>query len=153
MITGNIQQLSQAAKELPAKVYTVLEKIAGFDWQQHQDGQLEIDGVVYKTFTAETAAAENRRPETHKQFIDVHFVITGKEWAEFGGRGDRLPLEADPQQDNYFYQRESLVLNDMVLGAGDYVIFFPWDIHSPLCHKNETLHVRKLVAKVPLDAL
>ncbi|HDG1686435.1 TPA: YhcH/YjgK/YiaL family protein [Kluyvera cryocrescens] len=153
MISGNIQQLPQAVKELPAEIYTVLENIANFDWRQHQDGQLEIDGIVYKTFTADTVTAENRRPETHKKFIDVQYVITGNEWIEFAGRGGSVPQEVNPLQDNYFYQRESLSLNDMLLRAGDYVIFFPWDIHAPLCHKQDPQRVRKMVVKVPFETL
>ena len=80
-------------------------------------------------------------------------MITGNEWIEFAGRGGSVPQEVNPLQDNYFYQRESLSLNDMLLRAGDYVIFFPWDIHAPLCHKQDPQRVRKMVVKVPLETL
>lgn len=153
MITGNIGQLSQSRAELPLAIFNVLSVIRDLDFSLHQDGQKELDGVIFKTFTAQTDLPENRTPETHKDFIDVQFVISGDELVEFGCLGDTLPNVAKPYDDNYFYQRSSIVLNEIQLRQGDFVIFFPWDIHAPLCHKSVSRQVRKIVAKVPVTAL
>lgn len=153
MISGSIAQLEHSLAELPPLVGSVLKTIATFDFQRLQDGQREIDGVIYKTFTATPELAINRRPETHQNYIDVQYVISGYERVQFSARKKVLPCESVEDQDNYFYSREDLSLHEMSLCAGDYVIFFPWDIHAPLCHRQTPQQVRKIVAKVPLAAL
>ena len=153
MITGNIEQLSQSQAELPSAVYKVLSAIKDLDFSVHQDGQKVVNGVIFKTFTAKTDLPEKRTPETHKDFIDVQFVISGNEVAEFGCLGDTKPDVESPEDDNYFYNRPTLELNEIKLANGDFAIFFPWDIHSPLCHKSTSSKVRKIVAKVPVSSL
>lgn len=153
MIAGNIQQLGKSQAELPFALFEVLRAIKDLNFSVHPDGQKEVNGVIYKTFTANTDLPEKRTPETHKEFIDVQFVISGNELAEFGCLGDTKPHVEKPEDDNYFYDRSGLELNEMKLTNGDFVIFFPWDIHSPLCHKSVSSKVRKIVAKVPVDSL
>ncbi|TLV11508.1 DUF386 family protein [Klebsiella indica] len=153
MITGNIEQINKSQVELPCVIYEVLSAIKALDFSVHLNGQNEINGVIFKTFTVDTDLPENRTPETHKNFIDVQFVISGDEWIEFGCLGDTKPCVEKPEDDNYFYDRATLKLNDVKLTDGDFIIFFPWDIHSPLCHKNSSSKVRKIVAKVPISAL
>lgn len=153
MISGNIAQLTQSSAELPPMIHSVLKTISAFDVQRLQDGKQEIDGVIYNTFTATTAPAINRRPETHRDYIDVQYVISGDEWVQFAARKEAQPCESVVDQDNDFYSREGLSLQEMLLNDGDYVVFFPWDIHAPLCHRQTPQQVRKIVAKVPLTAL
>ena len=153
MISGNIGQLEECSAELPPMISAVLKTISGFDFQRLQDGQQDIDGVIYKTFSATTALAADRRPETHRDYIDVQYVISGDEWVQFAARKASLPCESVDSQDNYFYSREGLSLHEMSLSDGDYAIFFPWDIHAPLCHQQTPQQVRKIVAKVSLRAL
>lgn len=153
MITGNISQLDKSRVELPPVIFQVLSVIEGLDFTTHPDGQKEFNGMLFKTFTASTDLPENRTPETHKNFIDVQFVISGDEEVEFSHLGAAQPEVEKPDDDNYFYHRPSLSLNEMRLRDGDFVVFFPWDIHSPLCHKTDKNNVRKIVAKVPLTSL
>lgn len=153
MIAGNIQQLGKSQAELPFALYEVLRAIKDLNFSVHQDGQKEVNGVIYKTFTANTDLPEKRTPETHKDFIDVQFVISGNELVEFGCLGDTKPHVEKSKDDNYFYDRSGLELNEMKLTDGDFVIFFPWDIHSPLCHKSVSSKVRKIVAKVSVNSL
>lgn len=153
MITGNIQQLTKSRAELPPAICQVLNVIEALDFSVHPDGQKEFNGVLFKTFTASTDLPENRTPETHRDFIDVQFVISGDEEIEFCSLGDMLPSVEKSDDDNYFYHRSSLALNVIRLHDGDFVVFFPWDIHSPLCHKTDKKKVRKIVVKVPIISL
>lgn len=153
MITGNLEQVVKSCNEFPPAIYKVLSVIAELDFTAHPDGQKEFNGVLFKTFTASTDLPENRTPETHRDFIDVQFVISGDEEVEFCSLGDIRPAVEKPDDDNYFYHRSSLKLNAMSLRDGDFVVFFPWDIHSPLCHKTDKNIVRKIVAKVPVTSL
>lgn len=153
MISGNISQLVVAKKELPPIVFSALERIKALDFSQHADGQFEQNGVLFKTFTASTVLSQVRKPETHKEFIDIQFVISGKERIEFCTMDNIKPCESLPEQDNYFYERTALSLNSIEMNRGDFVVFFPWDIHAPLCHEFECQQIRKIVAKVPLSAL
>ncbi|ROS11140.1 biofilm protein TabA [Raoultella sp. BIGb0399] len=153
MISGHISQLVVAQKEFPPIIFSTLKIIKALDFSQHPDGQFEKNGVLFKTFTAPTVLPHERKPETHKEFIDIQFVITGKERVEFCSTGNIKPSESHPEQDNYFYTRSSVSLDGIDMNNGDFVVFFPWDIHAPLCHDTECQQIRKIVAKVPLSAL
>lgn len=153
MISGNIALLVVAKKELPPIIFSALKIIKALNFSQHPDGQFEEAGVLFKTFTAPTVLPHERKPETHKEFIDIQFVISGKECVEFCAMDNITPTESFPEQDNYFYTRSMLSMNRIEINHGDFVVFFPWDIHAPLCHDTECQQIRKIVAKVPLSAL
>jgi YhcH/YjgK/YiaL family protein len=39
------------------------------------------------------------------------------------------------------------------LRPGGFAVYFPWDVHMPLCAVNEKAKVRKVVVKVPVSLL
>lgn len=153
MIIGNILQLEKSRAELPEAIYRVLNRIRSLDFRHHPDGEMTEQAVVYKTFHADTAPSANRIAETHRLNIDVQFVISGAEYLEYQPVLARTPDDAHPEQDNDFYHGKSGDEKALRLDSGDFVVLFPWDIHTPLCQGEERRQVRKVVAKVPLSLL
>lgn len=153
MIVGNIAQLAASRLELPTAIYQVLETLKGIDFAHHPDGEMHQQDVVYKTFQATTAPSQARVAETHRDNIDVQFVISGQERVEYRPVLQSLPDDPHPEQDNYFYRSKVGTEKDLVLTPGDFVILFPWDIHAPLCLVEHEAPVRKVVAKVPVRLL
>lgn len=153
MIFGNINQLDKSKLEYPNIIYQVLNNIRKLDFTKHQDGDMTIDGVLYKTFSTKTAPAEERISETHVENIDVQFVISGTESVKFQPLINNCPDESNIENDNYFYHNKTGQEQLLILNESDFAIFFPWDIHAPLCQINKPLEVRKIVAKVPLTLL
>lgn len=153
MIVGNIAQLAASRAEFPAAIYQVLETLSRIDFTQHPDGEMQQGDVVYKTFQATTAPSQSRIAETHRDNIDVQFVISGQERLEYQPVLQAKADDPHPEQDNYFYRAKTGAEKDLVLNQGDFVILFPWDIHAPLCLVEREAPVRKLVAKVPVQLL
>lgn len=153
MIIGNILQLEKSRAEFAETIYDVLARIRNLDFSQHPDGEMIEQGVVYKTFHANTEPSATRIAETHRQNIDVQFVISGTEYLEYQPVLSRTSDEAHPEQDNDFYYGKSGNEKSLILNSGDFVVLFPWDIHTPLCQVEAVQPVRKIVAKVPLSLL
>lgn len=153
MIVGNINQLDKAKAELPEIIYYVLKTIRSFDFDTHPNGEMVKDNVIYKTFQASTAPFCERVAETHKKSIDVQFIISGSEGMKYQPVLKNLPDDLQPENDNYFYRHKYKQEQFLILSKDDFVILFPWDIHTPLCQINHKEDVRKIVAKVPLSLL
>jgi len=41
----------------------------------------------------------------------------------------------------------------MIMQTGDFVVFYPGEVHKPLCAVGEPAHVRKAVVKMNVSAL
>ena len=95
-----------------------------------------------------------RRAEKHNQYIDVQYVAQGSETIWF------TPLtEANVETENLAEENDVIFYDDpkekncAVLNAGDFAIFFPWELHRPncangCCGEGEITHVQKIVVKV-----
>ncbi|KHN90644.1 hypothetical protein BSK71_15445 [Pectobacterium actinidiae] len=153
MIVGHILQLDRSRAELPEAIYKVLVRLRSLNINLHPDGEMREQGIVYKTFHANAALSTTRKAETHRENIDVQFVISGTEILEYQPVLSRQPDDAHPDQDNDFYHGKTGNEKSLILHSGDFVVLFPWDIHTPLCQIEETQPVRKVVAKVPLELI
>lgn len=87
--------------------------------------------------------------EAHRQFIDIQYLIIGKEEIR------SLPLEYLKETKGYneiddvaFYKDKDIKPQNLLLGNGYFAIFFPQDGHMPqLCVDKPEL-VKKVVIKV-----
>lgn len=41
----------------------------------------------------------------------------------------------------------------MIMQAGDFVVFYPGEVHKPLCAVGEPANVRKAVVKIDVNTL
>jgi len=87
------------------------------------------------------------RLETHRQYIDIQYVIAGVE--EMGWKSRTQCHERygsyDAEKDiEFFSDRPDTYVT---VQSGELVIFFPDDAHAPLIGTGE---VHKVVVKVPL---
>lgn len=93
--------------------------------------------------------------ETHRRMIDVQVLLHGQEWM-YVASADNLPLldPFDETRDLGFHVTPACELGRLTLHPGMFALLFPWDAHMPLVAINDIpAPVRKLVAKIPLDAL
>ncbi len=92
------------------------------------------------------------RPESHRQFIDIQYLISGEERmgvSRAESRCHHVTEDLTPQQDILFWQVEDEE-TQIRLTPGMFAIFFPQDIHRPCCHprEGEQKHLRKAVMKI-----
>ena len=92
------------------------------------------------------------RPESHRQFIDIQYLISGHEHIGVSRVESGLNVVIDdqtPQQDTIYWrveEAETLI----TLTPGMFAIFFPDDIHRPCSHliNDDVSHLRKAVIKI-----
>jgi uncharacterized protein, YhcH/YjgK/YiaL family len=128
----------------------------GFDFITSTDlinkevGKYEIDGkeVFAMISEYESKAHEDCRPEAHKAYADIQFIISGKEAIGYAPLSGQTPTtEFNPDKDIVFYASETVQLN---LETGMFAVFFPQDVHRPCMQIDGPEKVKKVVVKVKL---
>ena len=119
--------------QYPAAIATALEFLAKPETAELPVGRYELDGdnifVLIQDQT--TAPVENKRAESHRNYIDIQYLFTGKEVGK----------------DNIFYadvENEQFV----TLHPGEFTVFFTNDIHRPNCTMDEPVNIHKAVVKI-----
>ncbi len=124
------------------------EYIQATDLQNVPDGKIEIaEGLkaIFANAPGKTAEASISKFECHNKSIDIQFCINGTEtigWkprekcnVENGGYNDEKDVQLYKEQPDMYFQ----------LTNGQFVIFFPEDVHAPMIGESE---IKKLVIKV-----
>lgn len=137
-------------KKYPKAIQTAIEYLKSHDFTAMETGVYEIQGkeIYAQVMDAQTAPAEEKRPEVHEKFIDVQFLASGKE--RLGFTPDTGKYEVDErfdERDLIFYKS---VENEGFIEAtpGCYSVFFPTDVHRPAVAAGEPMKIRKVVVKV-----
>ena len=142
MIFSSIKN-GDSFEKYPAAIQTALEYLKSHDFAAMEPGVYEIQGkdIYAQVFDAETGSVEEKRPESHKNYLDVQFLASGEEKLGF------TPLKDEYEVDEYFEERDLIfykkVENEGFVYAtpGCFTVFFPCDVHRPMT-------VRKVVVKV-----
>ncbi|MGZ7440972.1 YhcH/YjgK/YiaL family protein [Paenibacillus sp. TH7-28] len=155
MIFGNIELLETARKEYPNVIADVLEFLQSVAFDSVEDGVLpyQSDSVVIKVFHGTTEDESKRTLERHKKYIDLHYVIEGRETIIFCALDRNVKVKEELPKDDLYLLENSDREMKLHLEPGDFSICFPWDLHKPLVKTNESETIRKLVAKIPADSL
>lgn len=103
--------------------------------------------AIFSNKVGMSAAESILKFECHNQNIDIQLCIKGKETMGWKPRGNCLAQkgEYNPEKDVLFFNDAP----DMFFGLtdGQFVIFFPEDVHAPMIGEEE---IHKVVIKVPL---
>ena len=112
-------------------------------------GRYELDGdnifVLIQDQT--TASVENKRAESHRNYIDIQYLFTGKEVQGYAPLLPGVTGEEPAGKDNIFYadvENEQFV----TLHPGEFTVFFTNDIHRPNCTMDEPVNIHKAVVKI-----
>lgn len=149
MIASSIYAKDDCSK-YPKSIQTAIEYIKNHDFTGMKPGDYPIDGtnIYAKVFDITSKKAEDTHPEVHKEYIDVQFWVSGEELMGFAPlKKEYEIIEEHKEQDLYFLGE---IENESFLKAvqGDYMVFFPNDIHRPGVAKGQPLNYRKVVVKV-----
>lgn len=156
MIAGHINCLEQAAAEYPKAILAALKTLASLDFNALEDGVVATEHAEMKftVFHAMSDVAANKKPETHIKNIDIHYLISGEEALGYQPFSPDLQVtESFVDADNIFYANHLDAQSMTQLEPGGFAIYFPWDVHMPLCAVGDPGKVRKVVVKVPVSML
>ena len=149
MIIDTIQNASKyfSIHPLFARAF---EFINATDLANAPDGKLDIaDGLkaIFSNAQGKTAEASLAKFECHDKNIDIQLCIKGTETIYWKPREKSVKPngEYNTEKDDRFFSDEpdmSFQLTD-----GQFVIFFPEDVHAPMIGEGE---IKKLVIKVKI---
>jgi biofilm protein TabA len=136
-------------------VHPLFEKafdyIKGLDMANVVPGKNDIDGdnlkAIFASKTGMSAAESIQKFECHNKHIDIQLCIRGKETMGWKPRNSCLAPKGE-----YNADKDVLFYNDVPdtyfgLTDGQFVIFFPTDVHAPMIGDEE---ITKLVIKVKI---
>ena len=127
------------------------EYISSSDLANAEAGTYEVaEGIKAIISEAEGKTKEQAQQtfECHNQFIDIQLVISGVEEMGWKPRASCVSPQGD-----YNDEKDVLFYNDVpdmffTLHPGQFVIFFPEDVHAPMIGEGD---IKKLIMKCPLN--
>lgn len=152
---GNIKNLGPLSI-YPAVVQRALQHLKETDFSAKETGSYELEGkkLYIQVVDTQTGSIEERLPEIHKNYIDIHFSLQGNERIGFVVDSGNNVIKEDllVEKDILFYksvENENFV--EMI--PGNFAIFYPEDIHRPNCNKEKYETIRKVIAKINVELL
>lgn len=131
------------------KFKKAFEFIKKTDFNNIKCGKYEIDGQNIYMNIDEYTTKTNSKPEYHKKYIDIQFLISGEELIGY------CPL-TDLVETDEFNEKKDIgfgfgVVDYIKIKKGQFVILFPDDAHQPCMAYGNPKNVKKAVIKVKVD--
>lgn len=143
--------LAQSHPLLPPLLRQVLARLAGeFDALKTQAcGRypLEGDRLFYLIQEGMTAEPDRLQPEFHEEYLDIQLLLSGQEWIGVGPF-DAPPPAVAPAGPDLFFVSELVQHHHVCLQPGEFVVFYPGELHKPLCTLAQPAPLRKVVVKI-----
>lgn len=130
-------------------IYKGLELLRDTDFSKLEDARVEVDGedLFYLLQSYESKPA-NDTPEAHKKYVDIQFLISGREKMGVGALEDmKEEVEAQPGAGYLVLPRPAGRDHP---GRGQVCGPLPGDAHAPNIAVDGPEPVRKCVVKVKL---
>ena len=153
MICSTLDQLHWY-KTISANFAKAIDFVLSTDLNSLDPGRYEIDGdrvfVIINEYA--TKPAEECDPEAHQVYADIQIMIAGSE--KFGYvplTGQPASVAYDAEKDVAFFSFPEGEINYLKLGPGQFIIFFPTDIHQPEVFVDQPAVVKKAVVKIAVQ--
>ena len=124
------------------------EYIKSVDLEAIEDGKYDVsEGLksIVATKIGMTAQESEAKFECHNHNIDIQICVKGNETFGWKSRNDCKSQKSayNPEKDVLFFNEEPSM--HFTLNSGEFVIFFPEDVHAPMIGEDE---IKKMVIKV-----
>ncbi|MBA4251762.1 MAG: YhcH/YjgK/YiaL family protein [Chlorobiaceae bacterium] len=120
------------------------------DFDSLDDGKHLIEGedIFALVSKYETKPLSMGKWESHKEYIDLQYVHSGREKMGYASSEKLISLgDYDVERDVTFYKGEGKFL---VFDKGEFILLFPSDIHMPGIAVNISSTVKKIVVKIKI---
>lgn len=137
---------------LGEKFKKAFEFLKNTDLKSIEDGSYEIDGkeIYANVQSLKTKPIEEKKWEVHRNYIDIQYVIKGKEKMGYGILEDfeEITIPYDNDKDVGFLNGKEF--NFIDVKEGNFVIFYPNDVHAPMLAYSEPIDIKKVIVKIKL---
>lgn len=149
MIIGNINAIPSW---LPEQLRQAILHVKAHITPETPVGKHDIDGNRVFMLVSEdnTQPLAERRAEYHARYLDIQIVMRGQERMVFSC------LPAGKPETDRLAERDIAFLpageqeKNVVLEEGDFVVFYPGEVHKPLVAVDQPASVRKVVVKIEM---
>lgn len=86
--------------------------------------------------------------ETHKNYIDIQYIVSGIERMDFCDIANVTPNTDYNEVKDVLFYADSAQMSVCLVEAGSFAIFFPQDAHKPGLCNGAPAPVKKIVVKV-----
>ena len=148
MILDNISNIDKYKDN--ERIYKALSFLKDNEFKDVAVGRYELDGdTIYYMVQEFVTEKERAVCEGHKKYIDIQYIVSGEEAMGYAQIDtEKTLVKEDVGIDCWFYKCESEKVN---LFSGDFIIFYPEDLHKPCLAVNEPEKCKKVVVKVKID--
>jgi len=119
------------------------------------DGRYDIDGdkIFVNVQSLKTKNKIDKKWEAHKKYIDIQYIIKGSECMGYGLLEDfkTIDIPYNEDKDIIFYKDDTLNYNYINMKEGDFIIFYPFDVHAPMLAVKGSEDIKKLIVKIKID--
>ncbi len=156
MIFGNVKDLETSFAWLPQPLKTALKHLRDTDFEALPAGNYDLQGrdIYVQVIDVTTKPFAETRPEIHREYIDVQFMVRGREKIGVAPETGKNTVSEDmlAERDLLFYtgvENESVLL----MMPGHFAILMPNDVHRPAWAVEQPEAIRKVVMKVRVSLL
>lgn len=137
-------------KTLAEKINEAVDIIINLDFDHLEIGRYDVDeDFFYLVQSYETKPLEAGRHEAHKAYVDIQYIISGKERIDIAPAAIMEVEEEYNEEKDIVFFKEPECATKVVLTDGGYAVLYPTDSHKPgLRAGEEAVAVRKIVGKV-----
>ncbi|HOE61042.1 MAG TPA: YhcH/YjgK/YiaL family protein [Kiritimatiellia bacterium] len=115
-------------------------------------GRIDLagDDALYALIqTYETQPPAEGKPEAHRRYLDIQYVVSGSECVAYAPLAGLTPCQPFDEAGDYGLYTGSTSL--VRLSQGMFAIFYPNDAHLPCRQDGHAAPVRKIVIKVKVS--
>lgn len=149
MIFGNRNHISEFSflEDSVKECFTYAKE---HDLASYEKGSHEIDGerLFVNIVEYETTTPENRFWEAHKEYLDVHVMLSGQEQIDLNFIGNMELKEYVPKDD--FLPMDGEKNGSVILRPGDFLVCYPNDAHRTAVAAEGAEKVKKAIFKVQI---
>ena len=156
MISGHIGQLQAPLPRVRARLRRALQPLRDTDSTALPAGNSDVQGkdIYVQVIDMNPKPVADCRPEVHRQYADVQFLVTGREQIGVAVDTGRHKVGEDmlATRDLLFYAdvRDEATLT---MRPGSFAVFMPSDVHRPGGAIDGPEPIRKVVLKVRVSLL
>lgn len=155
MIIGHMKEAAGGFSRYAPAIREALEFLQQQDFRHMEDGKYPIHGedsyAVLQRY--ETRVPESGKPEAHRRYIDIQYIVEGREQLGWSPLSHELQVHTpyDAEKDLIFFEHLFPEVYT-TLSEGVFAILYPEDVHRP-CGSlgQEPEKVTKVVVKIAVD--
>lgn len=138
-------------KEISVEAYEFLKELTS---ENFKEGRYDLSDEVYVNMCSyETKQRKDAMFEAHRKYIDIQYMISGKELITVESLEDmhrgKCISQYSQEGDAELYDM-NINGTDYLLSSGKAVILFPEDAHAPGICVDNPMYIKKAIVKVPV---